>query len=89
MSGLSVFAQLQHVIKIRGGGSTEHWHDTNGLSGSDPIPVFCTRAHERVGENDAAPTRDKPKPADFFVAALPMNITGGSGGPLRIVARVP
>jgi kynurenine formamidase len=24
-----------------------------------------------------------------FVAALPMKITGGSGGPLRIVARVP
>lgn len=42
------------------------------------IPIF-----ENVASLDALP------PQGSFVAALPMKIAGGSGGPLRIVARVP
>jgi len=42
------------------------------------IPVFeNVAALERLPEEGA------------FVAALPMKIAGGSGGPLRIVARLP
>jgi len=42
------------------------------------IPAF-----ENVGDMSGLP------PTGSFVAALPMKITGGSGGPLRIVAFVP
>lgn len=42
------------------------------------IPIF-----ENVASLDALP------PLGCFVAALPMKIAGGSGGPLRIVARLP
>lgn len=42
------------------------------------VPIF-----ENVAVLDRLPA------AGAFVAALPMKIAGGSGGPLRIVARVP
>jgi kynurenine formamidase len=42
------------------------------------IPAF-----ENVGDMSALPATGS------FVIALPMKITGGSGGPLRIVAFVP
>ena len=42
------------------------------------VPIF-----ENVASLDRLPD------TGAFVAALPMKIAGGSGGPLRIVARVP
>jgi len=48
--------------------------------------VFCG-ANIPIFENVAA--LDRVPDTGAFVAALPMKIAGGSGGPLRIVARVP
>jgi kynurenine formamidase len=42
------------------------------------VPIF-----ENVANLDAVPS------TDVFVIALPMKIAGGSGGPLRIVGRIP
>ena len=58
-------------------GRSTHFESHRVLCGAE-VPVF-----ENVAALDGVPA------AGAFVAALPMKITGGSGGPLRIVARVP
>jgi kynurenine formamidase len=52
--------------------------DTHQILMGENIPAF-----ENVDALDRLP------PTGAFVVALPMKITGGSGGPLRIVALVP
>ena len=49
--------------------------------------VTLCRGNVPIFENVAL--LDRLPPAGAFVAALPMKIAGGSGGPLRIVARIP
>jgi len=58
-------------------GPSTHFESHRFLCGAD-VPVF-----ENVTGLDALPIRGA------FVVALPMKIAGGSGGPLRIVARLP
>ena len=58
-------------------GPSTHFGSHVALCGAN-VPVF---------ENVAAVEELPPEGA--FVAALPMKIAGGSGGPLRIVARLP
>jgi kynurenine formamidase len=58
-------------------GRSTHFGAHVALCGAD-VPVF-----ENVAALDALPAEGA------FVAALPMKIAGGSGGPLRIVARLP
>ena len=59
-------------------------HGPSSLFGSH---VALCAANVPIFENVAALD---PLPAQgAFVAALPMKIAGGSGGPLRIVARLP
>lgn len=58
-------------------GPSTHFGSHVVLCGAN-IPVF-----ENVASLDRVP------PTGSFVVALPMKIAGGSGGPLRIVARVP
>ena len=58
-------------------GPSTHFGAHVVLCGAE-VPIF-----ENVADLSALP------PQGAFVAALPMKITGGSGGPLRIVARLP
>ena len=59
----------------------------HGPSTSFGAHVALCGANVPVFENVAG--LDRLPPTGAFVAALPMKIAGGSGGPLRIVARVP
>lgn len=58
-------------------GPSTHFGAHVALCGGN-VPIF-----ENVARLDALPEQG------VFVAALPMKIAGGSGGPLRIVARLP
>jgi len=58
-------------------GPSTHFAAHVALCGGD-VPIF-----ENVAALDGLPEEG------LFVAALPMKIAGGSGGPLRIVARLP
>lgn len=58
-------------------GRSTHFESHRALCGAN-VPVF-----ENVAALDGVPA------AGAFVAALPMKIAGGSGGPTRIVARLP
>jgi kynurenine formamidase len=58
-------------------GPSTHFDAHVALCGGD-VPIF-----ENVAALDGLPEEG------LFVAALPMKIAGGSGGPLRIVARLP
>jgi len=58
-------------------GPSTHFAAHVALCGGD-VPIF-----ENVAALDGLPE------TGLFVAALPMKIAGGSGGPLRIVARLP
>lgn len=58
-------------------GPSTHFESHVALCGGN-VPIF-----ENVATLHAVPAEGA------FVAALPMKITGGSGGPLRIVARLP
>jgi kynurenine formamidase len=58
-------------------GPSTHFGAHVALCGGD-VPIF-----ENVAAIDGLPEEG------LFVAALPMKIAGGSGGPLRIVARLP
>jgi kynurenine formamidase len=58
-------------------GPSTHFESHVILCGAE-VPIF-----ENVADLSALPA------AGAFVAALPMKIAGGSGGPLRIVARLP
>jgi kynurenine formamidase len=58
-------------------GPSTHFGAHVALCGGN-VPIF-----ENLAALDGLP------PEGAFVAALPMKIAGGSGGPLRIVARVP
>ena len=74
----------QRRIKAIGIDTASIDHGPSSLFGAHV--AFCG-ANIPIFENVAA--LDRLPDAGAFVAALPMKIAGGSGGPLRIVARVP